>query len=258
MDWKKESETFNQIADIYDVYRPSYPQEIIKEMIQESHLKSGSKIIEIGAGSGKATELIAGKGYLIHCIEPGQNLVNIGQKRFANDSISYTVSRFEDCSLPENYYDMVFAAQSFHWVPQPIGYEKSARILKQDGYLGLIWNMYVIQDTEQDSRLIQLSNKYGGFADFLTESQCTKRMSSIVSGIDNSGLFEEVKTYKKIWVKNYTPQEYYGFILTGNKFAQKTESEKKIIYQEIESLANDFGGYIHRPYWTVLYLAKKR
>lgn len=53
MDWKKESEMFNQAAAYYDKFRPSYPDEIIDKLIKETKIHNGSNLIEIGSGSGK-------------------------------------------------------------------------------------------------------------------------------------------------------------------------------------------------------------
>lgn len=86
MDWKKESEMFDQMADYYDKYRPSYPNEIIDTLIKQTKLTNGSKLLEIGAGSGKATELFVNKGFEILCIEPGANLVKRGNERFKGEN----------------------------------------------------------------------------------------------------------------------------------------------------------------------------
>lgn len=56
-----ESEIFNKAAEYYDRFRPSYPQEIIEELISEAEISKGSKLLEIGAGSGKATSQFAEK-----------------------------------------------------------------------------------------------------------------------------------------------------------------------------------------------------
>lgn len=258
MDRKKESEMFNQAADYYDKFRPSYPHEIIDTLIKETGIDQGSNLIEIGAGSGKATELFAGKGFNIICIDPGPDLVKKGNQRFLNDTIEFKIARFEEYDLPENYFDVVFAAQSFHWVPQPVGYEKCAFTLKDNAYLALFWNMYVLYDNPLDHELLKLSNKYGGFADFVNEAQCEDRISSIVSGIENSGLFSKTKVFRKLWIQKYTADEYYGFVLTGNSFIQKSQEEKQMAYEEIVNLANKYGGFIERPYLCVLYLSQKK
>lgn len=257
MNTKAESEIFNNAADYYDKFRPGYPQSIIDTFINESKLKSGSKILEIGAGSGKATEQISGNGFNILCIEPGEDLVSKGNEKFQNDTVEFKKGRFEDVDLPKEYFDVVFAAQSFHWIPQPQGFFKCADILKKNGQLAVLYNMYVTTDCEQDTELLALSNKHGGFADFVDENKCNERISSIVANIENSSKFSKVKVFKNFWIKDYTADEYFGFVLTGNKILQKSQNEKSHIYSDITALANKSNGIIHRKYLCVLYMAEK-
>lgn len=257
MDWKKESEMFNQAADYYDRFRPGYPKEIADALISEASVKENAKLLEIGAGSGKATALFAGKGFEILCVEPGEDLSRIGNARFAGDSVRFETGRFEDCNLPNQYYDLIFSAQAFHWVPQPIGYEKCAYTLKEGAYLAPFWNMYITYDNALDNDLTELSNKYGGFADFLTENECEDRIHSVIAGIEGSKLFSEPKVFRKLWKQNYTADEYFGFALTGNRFIQKSEEEKQMAYREIAALADRHGGKIERPYLCVLYVSQK-
>ncbi len=46
--WKEQSKTFNEAAEYYDKYRPSYPQELINDLIDKAELTEESKILEIG------------------------------------------------------------------------------------------------------------------------------------------------------------------------------------------------------------------
>lgn len=258
MDWEKESMMFNRTSDYYDKYRPSYPREIIDTIIHKTGISIGSRLLEIGSGSGKATELFASKGYDILCIEPGPNLVEMGRKKFIDyRNVKFDIARFEDYDVEASAYDVVFSAQSFHWIPQPIGFQKCSEALKENGYLALYWNMYITYDNEIDNELVKLSNKYGGFADFLSECDCEKRISSIVSQIENSNLFLSPQVYRSLWKQTYSVDEYFGFILTGNRFVQKTEEEKERAYREIVKLADKNNGVIERPYLCVLYLAQK-
>lgn len=57
-DMKYESEQFDKAADYYDMYRPSYPKQVIQLLVERTHLHRQSKVLELGAGSGKATELL--------------------------------------------------------------------------------------------------------------------------------------------------------------------------------------------------------
>jgi ubiquinone/menaquinone biosynthesis C-methylase UbiE len=256
--YKKESEMFNQAADYYDRFRPSYPREIIHTLIEKSRISKGSKLLEIGSGSGKATVLLKDGEYNICCIDPGLDLVRKGNENFsAYPNVRFICSRFEEYKLEEQSYELIYAAQSFHWVPQPIGFEKCAYILKEKGYLAPFWNMYITYDNEVDRELLEISSRYGGFADFLSEEDCEKRISSITNSIEKSGLFTKPEVYRHLWKQTYTADEYYGFALNGNAFMQKSDSEKDKAYRELIDLADRHGGVIERPYLCVLYIARK-
>ncbi|MHB1485762.1 MAG: class I SAM-dependent methyltransferase [Saccharofermentanales bacterium] len=258
MDWKRESEMFNQMADYYDKYRPNYPQEIIKAIIEKANLSAGSKLLEIGSGSGKATEQFADNGFEIRCIEPGVDLVKKGKARFKDKNIKFTISRFEDYSAMPEYFDAIFSAQAFHWIPQPAGYEKCAIILKKGGYLAPFWNLEIAHNTDLDNDLQYIFNKYNGFVCCISTEDYEKRIETITSGIIESGLFSEPEMIHAFWEKNYTADEYFGFMLTSNVFVQNPDVEKQACYEELIQIAAKHNGIIKRQYVCELYLTQKK
>ncbi len=258
MNFHKESEMFNQAAAYYDKYRPSYPQEIIDSLISVTGITKGSDLLEIGCGSGKATVQFIGNGFNILGIDPGEDLIRIGNERFKKNNVNFIKGRFEEYEFGQKKFDVIYAAQSFHWVPQPIGYQKCADVLKENGYLALFWNMYVLADDDTDKELLEISKQYGGIADFVTATECKNRIESIVSQIVDSNLFENPTVIRKLWKQNYTADDFYGFALTGNRFMQNSDKDKKKAYSDIVALAKKNGGIIERPYLCVLYIAKKR
>ncbi len=258
MNLYKESEMFNQAAEYYDKYRPGYPQEIIDSLISVTGITEGSDLLEIGCGSGKATEQLIGNSFNILGIDPGEDLVRIGNERFKNENVSFVKGRFEEYDFEQKKFDVIYAAQSFHWVPQPIGYQKCSDILKDNGYLALFWNMYVLDDSDTDKELLEISKRYGGIADFVTETECEGRIDSIVSQIVDSNLFETPTVIRKLWQQDYTVDDFYGFALTGNRFMQNSDDDKQKAYNDIVTLAEKNNGIIKRPYLCVLYIAKKK
>lgn len=258
-DVKKESEMFDKAAEYYDRYRPSYPNEIIEALVNNANLNKDSKTLEIGAGSGKATELFKDYGFSIHCIELGENLVRNGKIKFENYSnVSFECGRFEELPDIEDEYNVIFAAQAFHWIPQPLGYQKCASLLRNGGYLAPFWNMYLYDDSEESRELLELSRKYGGFADFINEKQAEQRIEIISNEIEDSGFFNRPTIYKCFWKEEYTADEYYGFVLTGNRFLQLPDDVKENAHKDLIKYANRFNGKIVRPYLCVLYFAQLR
>jgi len=252
-DWKKESEMFNQMADYYDKYRPSYPSEIIDTIIAKSNLTSGSKILEIGAGSGKATEQFADFGFEMVCIEHGEDLVKRGNEKLEGKNIKFIASKFEDYDAPNKYFDAIISAQAFHWLDQPIGYEKCANALKDDGYLAPFWNVGLADSNDE---LFDIVYKYGPVS-CMPRDKYEKRMETIASGIAESGRFRTPEIIHCHWEKSYSVDEYCGYLLTGNVFLQKPDEEKQQCYEGIKMLAAKNGGIIRCSYVCELYLARK-
>ena len=256
-DWKKERDMFNQMADYYDRYRPGYPNDIIKTIIERAGLIAGSKLLEIGAGSGKATEQFAEYEFEILCVEPGEDLVTKGNLKFKDKKIKFIASRFEDFSASPGYYDAIISAQAFHWLAQPEGYEKCARALKNGGYLAPFWNIDITHDNDFDNELTSIVHKYGAVS-CMPESDYIKRMESISSGIAGSGLFMTPEIIHSKWEKIYTVDDYFGYMLTGNVFIQKSDTEKQMCFDELKRLADKYNGIIKREYTCELYLTRRK
>ena len=252
-DWKKESEMFDQMADYYDKYRPSYPSETITAIIDKASLTTGSKILEIGAGSGKATEQFADFGFEIVCIEHGEDLVKKGNERFQSKDIKFIASKFENYDTPSEYFDAIISAQAFHWLEQPLGYEKCAKTLKKGGYLAPFWN---VGRAESNDELFSIVHKYGPVS-CMPKANYKKRMEQISSDIADSGLFTPPEVIHFHWEKNYSTEEYCGYLLTGNMFVQKPDEEKQECFEEIKKLAKKHDGVIRCGYVCELYLARR-
>ena len=75
--------TFDEIGDLYDRYRPGYPEDLFEDLLALSGISAGDRILEIGCGTGQATEPLARRGYAMSCLEPGPRLAAIARKNLA-------------------------------------------------------------------------------------------------------------------------------------------------------------------------------
>jgi ubiquinone/menaquinone biosynthesis C-methylase UbiE len=256
MDRRTESEMFNQMADYYDTFRPSYPVATIQEIITTANLSKASRVLEIGAGSGKATAQFAEVGFEMLCLDPGEDLVKIGNEKFGSKNIRFVASRFEEYPLPPKYYDAILSAQAFHWVPKPVGLEKCAATLKPNGYLLPFWNIEILDDTPFDKKLLTIIDRYDAFTSTASEANYQKRMESICLEIAESGYFSAPRVVKSPWSRTYTADEYYGYLLTGQFFIQQPPEVKRACYEELVQLAAEYGG-ITRRFICYLYVSQK-
>ena len=75
------STPYHNIAEIYDAIRPGYPQELIEDMVVCSGLSVDSVILEIGAGTGKATEHLLSLGCEVDAVEMEPAMAELMQRK---------------------------------------------------------------------------------------------------------------------------------------------------------------------------------
>ncbi|OMF29455.1 class I SAM-dependent methyltransferase [Paenibacillus sp. FSL H8-0259] len=254
-DWLKESERFNQAAEYYDRYRPSYPFALIEQIVQEASLTKESRILEIGAGSGKASELFLDRGYELLCIEPGPQLAELGRQKHRDKNVRFVTSRFEHWSGPEKDFDLIFSAQAFHWVPQPEGYKKCGRLLKPGGRLALFWNFYLQGDSEMEQEIAEVCAEYEVFW-FNKRDVIEQRVERTVAELSGSGNFRAPEVYRYPWDSRDDADSFINFLRTCNGFIGLKEAEQIELSARLHKLIGRNGGTLQRNFICTLFIAE--
>ncbi|MEV7429793.1 class I SAM-dependent methyltransferase [Nocardioides sp. NPDC092400] len=127
--------SFGGVADAYDRGRPSYPREAAAWLAGTD----GCTVLEVGAGTGKLTKVLADLGHDVHATEPDPALLEL-LKRDLPD-VPVTGAPAEDLPLPDASIDVVVCAQAFHWFDHERALPEIARVLRPGGRLALVWNV---------------------------------------------------------------------------------------------------------------------
>ncbi|RUP48030.1 S-adenosyl-L-methionine-dependent methyltransferase [Jimgerdemannia flammicorona] len=120
--------------------RPSYPDAAVALLKENLHLVPGqSHVLDLAAGTGKFTRLIAGHGYRLSAVEPAP----VMREKFATVLPDVPIQEGTAWKIPfkDQSLDAVIIAQAFHWFDDLPALREIRRVLKPGGYLGLIWNM---------------------------------------------------------------------------------------------------------------------
>lgn len=86
MDFRK---TFDSIPEQFDKWRPRYCDELFKDIIEYAAIQAGKSVLEIGPGTGQATEPFLKTGCDYLAIELGENFAEFTKKKFGCYEISY-------------------------------------------------------------------------------------------------------------------------------------------------------------------------
>lgn len=256
-DWLKQSKSFDEAADCYDRFRPSYPPELINCIEEASSLHANSRILEIGAGSGKASELFLNRGYELLCIEPGPQLAELGMQKHKDKRVQYAVTRFEEWEEPRKDNDLVFSAQAFHWVPQPEGYKKCAEVLKPNGHLALFWNFYLCGDSEADREIAKLCQQYDAFT-FSSKEEIDQIIIRTSAEISNSGYFETPSIHLFPWSHQEDVNTFIGFLTTSSSFLVLSEVEQNQLVTELREVFSKGDGFVSRKYICGLFITSPK
>lgn len=137
--WRSLGQTFDDVAEAYDEVRPSYPAELVDAALARGGLGAGARVLEVGCGTGKLTELLVARGLRIDAVDPGPNMIRAAQRRVGeNAGVRFHVGRFEDVNLPEEAFAALFSATAFHWVEPAVGWRRAASHLEPGGLLALL------------------------------------------------------------------------------------------------------------------------
>lgn len=157
----RRGEVFDALADAYDAQRSGYPSEIVAVAVELAGLRAGSRVVEVGSGTGKLTEELIAFGLHVDAVEPGPNMIELARRRLnGSELVRFHVGRFEDVVLPEERFEAVFSASAFHWVEPSLGWAKAAAVLRPRGTVALLQPVGV-RDLETGPVLDELT---AGFA----------------------------------------------------------------------------------------------
>lgn len=131
---------FNQLAETYEKYRPSYPEKYIKEIIEECNLNSKSLVADIGAGTGILTKQLLQNNLKVVGIEPNSDMRRILKKLEINKNFHAIEGTAENTNLENCSVDFIVVAQAFHWFNKEEFKKECKRILKPNGKVWILWN----------------------------------------------------------------------------------------------------------------------
>src|SRR5690606_1374277 len=120
---KQRSLSFGAIADQYDRHRPDYPLQLVDDVVA---LLPGRQIVEIGAGTGKATALFAARGLAITAVEPDPAMANVLRSRQSNVRIEHGAL---ESWTPDRPFDGLISAQAWHWTDPQTRWQRAASAL---------------------------------------------------------------------------------------------------------------------------------
>lgn len=153
---------FSDRVENYVLYRPSYPEGVLRVLTHETGLTRESVIADIGSGTGISSELFLRHGNTVFAVEPNDEMRHAGERLLAGyPQFRSLAARAEATTLPDSSVDYVTAGQAFHWFDPELARVEFARILRDAGWVVLLWNARRIDTTPFLRAYEALIERYG-------------------------------------------------------------------------------------------------
>ena len=258
---KPQLRSFESFAAHYDSIRPGYPVALVTDITRHCSLTPRSQILEIGSGTGKATGLFARHGFSLTCLEPSTAMAAIARLNFAGDpGVSILESTFENIEFPAGAFDLIFAAQSFHWVDTAAGFRKAHQLLCGNGTLAVFWNLKRSLPSSMQHAFDEIYRRYfRGEPWFCMDEDCLNRSDrERQDRIEASGLFSVEAKHTYEWSHNYTSKDYVRLLDSYTDHRLLSAYDKQKLYDGVAMVIDCHGGIINLPYVTVAYMCARR
>ena len=128
---------FSDAGD-YEAARPSYPPDAVAWLVEHLRIAPGTRVVDLAAGTGKLTRLLAPTGADLIAAEPVAGMREIF--RASVPGIPLLAGTAEQMAFRDASLDAVTVAQAFHWFDHDRAIAELARVLRPGGRAGLVWN----------------------------------------------------------------------------------------------------------------------
>ena len=135
---------FDTIPEQFDKFRPRYSSDLFKYLIDTEHIGPGVKVLELGPGTGQATDPILNTGCDYNAIEIGENLYAKMKEKYDSFPNFHIVNDdFVTHDFGDQKFDMIYSAAAIQWIPEKVAFSKTFELLRPGGTLAM---MFLIQD----------------------------------------------------------------------------------------------------------------
>jgi SAM-dependent methyltransferase len=252
---------FGRVAELYDRARPSYPAAAIHALLEYGGLGPGSRIVEVGAGTGKATALLAARGLEVLALEPSAEMAAVARVKCGRYPRLAIVESDLESWTPQERFSAVVSVQAWHWIAPDVRYVRAHEALADSGTLAAIWS---VPDWKRCAQRSQLSEAYRGAgvalpADFPMhpDSDPLRLAGHWEAEIDATGLFvaPEVRVFE--WRQAYSATEYVELLQTHQDHILLSASRRARLLEHVARSIEDGGGTVALPLQTHVCLARR-
>jgi SAM-dependent methyltransferase len=221
----RRARSFGAVADEYERRRPGYPDAAVDWL-----LPPGSReVADVGAGTGKLTGSLLARGLRVTAVEPDPDMLAVLTR--VHPAAEARRAGADALPLPDASVDAVLVGQAWHWFPHERAAAEVRRVLRPDGWLGLVWNQVAPEEPWQVEVERLNAGARGSALESLTELPEVVEVEGLPSDQLEAALFR--------WTESVTSDDVRARLATYSHVALLPDGERRAMLDEVSRVVDD-------------------
>lgn len=245
---REMAQSFGIDAQGYDAARPSYPDELVRRIVND---RAGLSVLDVGCGTGIAARQFQAAGCCVLGIEPDSRMAHFARA----SGLTVELGTFESWDPAGRTFDVVAAAQAWHWVDPAAGAQKAAKVLRPGGRLAIFGHVYEPPDaiaqafSDAFRRAVPDSPFHGQGRRSIEIYQAG--YDRIADTLRETDLFDHVDLWRFDWTRSYQRDEWLALLTTTGGLAPLPVETKAEILHAVGLAIDARGGSFTMEYVTL-------
>jgi SAM-dependent methyltransferase len=238
---------FGEVAALYDDVRPGYPASVLDAIVGH-HGGIPASVVDLGAGTGKGTDLLVRLGAPVTCIEPDHRMAAVLRAKFPQ--VEVVTTTFEEWEPPPGGVDLVGCALAWHWLDAATRNQRAHDALAPGGTLAVFGHKYWYADQSQADRI-------GAVLTAIDPTVQDRADHWVLGDVTASGVWSGVT--EKVWHSYpvFSREKYLQLMQTFSPFRRQCAQDQAAMLAGLDAALDDFGGSVTLDLITTLVLASR-
>jgi trans-aconitate methyltransferase len=238
---------FGEVADVYDEIRPGYPSRVA-EAILAYHGGRPTSVVELGAGTGKGTEILVELGAPLVCVEPDPRMSAILRQKFPHVAVDQQT--FEEWTPPPGGVPLIACAMAWHWLDGASRNQRVHDCLAPGGTLAVFGHKYAYVDAGQAEAMDAAYRS-------VNPSASDRPDGWMRADIEGSGVFTDIREELVCRSVEMSTTRYLQLVRTFSPFRKAHPKSQAELLAVLTSTVDGFGGSVVLDLRTTVVLARR-